>query len=183
MAVDIFVPCTNPISGETFKTISFNKDSLAVQWTVQAKGYVPFEHIHLKQEETFYVQRGEMRIIMSGKEYIAKAGETITVPKGLPHIAYNNKEEVLDCIVNYRPGLDHNVFMQCFNGLTMDGLIDKNGGISIPRMGYFLTRMKAQCMSRPTVIPAPLFNIALKVFYIRGVLSGWGKLYEKYTGM
>ena len=72
--------------------------------------------------------------------------------------------------------------MECFMGLINDGDIDKKGGINIPKMGYFLTKMKAKCMTRPTEIPAPAFNIALKVFYIRGLLSGWNKLYKKYTG-
>ena len=84
-------------------------------------------------------------------------------------------------MVEYKPGLDHDTFMQCFIGLTNDGFIDKKGGINIPKMGYFLTRMKAKCMTRPREIPAPMFNIALKVFYLRGLLSGWSKLYKKYT--
>jgi hypothetical protein len=71
--------------------------------------------------------------------------------------------------------------MQCFIGLTNDGLIDKKGGISIPHMGYFLKKMKAKCMARPTSIPAPAFSMALFFFYLRGALSGWKKLYLKYT--
>ena len=89
---------------------------------------------------------------------------------------------MLDCIVEYKPGLDHDLFMQCLCGLTNDGFLDKKGGIHIPRMGYFLTKMKAKCMSRPTEIPAPAFNLALKFFYLRGLFSGWNKLYTQYTG-
>ncbi len=182
MATNIYEPCTNPVSGETFKTISFNSGAYLMQWTVQPKGYVPFEHIHLNQDEIFHIKKGEIKIVMNGKELFAAAGETITVPKGTAHIACNNKEEILDCIVEYKPGLDYNIFMQCLMGLTNDRLLDKKGGINIPRMGYFLIRMKAKCITRPTEIPAPLFNIALRVFYLRGMLSGWAKLYKKYTG-
>ncbi|TND03689.1 MAG: Cupin 2 barrel domain-containing protein [Bacteroidetes bacterium] len=181
MATNIYEPCTNPISGETFRAISFDKDAFVMQWTVQPEGYVPFEHVHLNQDEIFHVKKGEMRVVIAGKEQIAKAGESITIPKRVVHVAYNNKAEVLDCIVEYKPGLDHDVFMQCLCGLTNDGLNDKKGGISIPRMGYFLARMNAKCMARPTEIPAPLFNIALRFFYLRGVLSGWSRLFEKYT--
>ena len=182
MPVNIYQPINNPVSGETFKAISFSKDAFVMQWTVQPKGYVPFEHIHLNQEEIFYIQKGEIKIRMNGREYIAGAGESVTVPQGVQHIAFNNNGEVLDCIVEYKPGLDHDKFMQCLCGLTNDKLMDAKGGIDIPRMGYFLTKMKAKCMARPTNIPAPLFNIALRFFYVRGVLSGWKKLYEKYTG-
>lgn len=169
MATNIYEPSTNPVSGETFRAISFDKDALVMQWTVQPKGYVAFEHIHLNQDETFRIKNGEIRIVMNGKEYIARRGETINVRKGIAHIAYNNKEDVLDCLVEYKPGLDHDTFMQCFCGLVNDRLLDAKGGIDIPKMGYFLTRMKAKCMARPTAIPAPLFNLALRLFYVRGV--------------
>ncbi|MEO8149464.1 MAG: cupin domain-containing protein [Bacteroidia bacterium] len=181
MATNIYDQCTNPISGESFKTISFDPVAYIMQWTVQAKGYVPFEHIHLNQDEVFHIKQGELKIVLNGKEQIGKAGDTITVPKGTAHIASNNKDEILNCIVEYRPGLDHDKFMQSLMGLTNDKYLDKKGGIDIPKMGYFLTKMKAKCMARPTEIPAPLFNIALKVFYVRGIISGWGKLFNKYT--
>lgn len=182
MPTTIYEACTNPISGEMFKTISVDKDAYVMQWTVQPEGYVPFEHIHLRQDEIFHIQKGEIKVLMDGREHIAREGETVTVPRGVAHIAYNNSNSVLDCIVSYKPCLDHDTFMQCFMGLTNDGLTDKKGGIDIPRMGYFLTRMKAQCMTRPTAIPAPLFRIALKVFYLRGVFSNWKSLFKRYTG-
>ena len=151
-----------------------------MQWTVQPNGYVPFAHIHLNQDEIFHIKTGEIRLQIGDKEYFAKAGESITVPKGTKHIAYNNKPEILNCIVEYKPGLDHDKFMQCLMGLTNDKLLDKKGGVDIPRMGFLLTKMKAKSIARPTAIPSMLFSIALKIFYIRGLLSGWNKLYTKY---
>ena len=181
MATNIYEACINPISGELFRGISFTKEAFTMQWTVQPNGYVPFAHIHLNQDEIFHIKSGEIRLQISGKEYLVKAGESITVPKGAKHIAYNNKTEVLDCIIEYKPGLDHDKFMQCFMGLTNDKLLDKMGGVNIPRMGFFLVKMKAKSIARPTAIPSILFSIALKVFYLRGTLSGWNKLYSKYV--
>jgi quercetin dioxygenase-like cupin family protein len=182
MAVNIFDTNTNPVSGESFKGISFDRSAFVMEWTVQPEGYVPFEHIHLNQEEIFHVHSGELRIRIDGKEQVAKAGETVTIPRGVRHIAYNNTNKPLHCVVEYVPGLDHDKFMQCLMGLTNDGLLDKKGGVDIPRMGYCLVKMKAKSMARPTAIPALVFKIALKVFYIRGVLSGWNRLYNKYVG-
>ena len=71
MSTDIFQSYTNPISGETFKCISFNAESLTMQWTVQLEGYVPFEHIHLNLDEVFHIRQGEIKIIIDGKEHIA----------------------------------------------------------------------------------------------------------------
>ena len=181
MAVNIYEQVVNPVSGESFKGISFNQDAFTMQWTLMANGYVPFEHIHFNQDEIFYVKTGELKIIIDGKESIVGQGQSITVPRGVKHTAYNNKKEVLDCIVEYKPGLDHDKFMQCLLGLTKDKLLDKKGGVDIPKMGYFLIKMKAKSMARPTAIPSLLFSIALRVFYFRGVFSGWKKLYERYT--
>jgi quercetin dioxygenase-like cupin family protein len=180
MATNIFEKNINPVSGESFQAISFTNEAFVMEWTVQPNGYVPFEHIHLNQDEIFHVKSGELKIRLDNKEYIATSGQSITVTKGIKHIAYNNKKEILNCVIEYKPGLDYDKFMQCFVGLTNDNFVDKKGGVDIPKMGYCLVKMKAKSMARPTAIPSLVFNIALKVFYIRGVLSGWSKLYNKY---
>lgn len=181
MAINIYESVTNPVSGETFKCIEITPASYKMLWTLQANGYVPFEHIHYSQEEVFHVQRGELKLLINGEVLTAKAGESITVPKGTPHLASNNRNEVMEAIVEYTPALDYDTFMKCLCGLTIDGHLDKAGGISIPMMGYFLKKMKCKAMARPTKIPAPAFNMALIVFYLMGVLKGWDKLYQKYT--
>lgn len=182
MPVNVFEPTINSIAGESFRCISLTPEAYAMEWIVQPGGYVPFEHTHEKQEEVFRVQEGEIRLVLEGRELIARAGQTITVPKGKPHIAYNNTDGVLRCEVSYAPALDYERFSQCFCGLMQDGFLDDKGGISIPMMGYMITRMKCQALSRPTNIPALFFRMALRFFYLMGVLRGWGKLYTKYTG-
>ena len=42
MPVNLYEACTNPVSGETFKAISFNEDAYTMQWILQPHGYVPF---------------------------------------------------------------------------------------------------------------------------------------------
>lgn len=182
MAVDIYKPVVNPVTGESFQAISFDESAFVMKWIVQPDGYVPFEHVHLNQDEIFHVRTGEVRLVMDGKEMIAKAGDTVTVPKGAKHIAYNNSPEVLDCVVEYRPGLDHDKFMQCIAGLIADGYYDKKGAMDIPRMGYFMRKMRLRAMARPTNIPAAMLGMGLFFFYMRGSLSGWKTLYTKYTG-
>jgi hypothetical protein len=64
----------------------------------------------------------------------------------------------------------------------MDGHITRNGTVNIPKMLYFGKKMKAQCMVRPTNIPAPLFYMAGQFFFVIGTVRGWNKLFKKYTG-
>ncbi len=88
----------------------------------------------------------------------------------------------MQCIVEFRPGLDTLTAFQCFAGLTIDGEYDEKGRINIPKMGFFLKLMNCQAMTRPTNIPAPLFGLALNVFYMLGRLRGWKNDFVRYTG-
>ncbi|MBC7776954.1 MAG: cupin domain-containing protein [Phycisphaerae bacterium] len=182
MAINIFQPFINPVSKETFQYEKADAESCVMRWRVEPGGYVPLEHIHLKQDETFEVQQGEIRILLDGKEHIARAGEAITVPAGVAHIAYNNTDTALECRVTYAPGLDLPQFMQCFGGVLLDGEINpKTGEPNIPKLGFFLRHMKAQCLTRPTQFPAWSFNFVLNMFYFVGLMRGWKKDFVRYT--
>lgn len=181
--VDVYQSVTDPVTGESFKCVNVTDEAFVMEWIVQPKGYVPFEHIHLNQDEIFEVKEGEIRLVLEGKEIIGKAGEIVVAPKGKRHIAFNNGSKDLKCIVTYTPCLDHVTFFQCFFGLIEDGYIDKKGGVSIPRMGYFMKKMKCKALARPTSIPGPLMKVAFNYFYTVGRIKGWNKLYTKYTGL
>jgi uncharacterized cupin superfamily protein len=180
--INLYAGFSNEITGEAFRCISYNKEACVFEWVVQPGGYVPFEHIHMSQDEVFHIKKGEVTIFIDEKEYIGRAGDTITVPKGKRHICRNNSAGIMTCIVEYRPGLDQYKFFQCFAGLTMDRYMDKKGQINITKMLYFSQKMKAQCMTRPANIPAPFLKLTANLFYIIGFFSGWNKLYKKYTG-
>jgi hypothetical protein len=122
-----------------------------------------------------------LKMVVDGKEHIAGPGEKIIVAKGKKHIAFNNREDVLETTIEYRPALDQEKFMQCYTGLINDGYIDEKGAPRVPMMGYMLKKMKCKAMAGPTNIPAPMFKLALGIYYVLGSLKGWGKLYEKYT--
>lgn len=152
-----------------------------MEWIVQPDGYVPFEHIHLSQDEIFHVKQGEIRVLIDRQEQIGKAGDTVTVPRGVRHIAYNNMPEVLICIVEYKPGLDISKSFQCFGGLTYDRDVNGRYGINIPKMMYFMKKMNAKALARPASMPGPIFDMLMGVFHIIGALAGWEVLFKKYT--
>ncbi|MCE3294416.1 MAG: cupin protein [Crocinitomicaceae bacterium] len=182
MATDLYAGFTNPNAGETFRCISNDEEAFIFEWIVQPGGHVPNPHIHFTQDELFHVRSGTTRMVLDGKEYIGNAGDSINVPKGISHIAYNDTNEALTCIVEFRPALDTFKFFQCMGGLVLDKDYDKNGQVNIPKMCYFMKKMKAKSITRPTKIPAPVFKIVLQLFYITGTIRGWNKYYTKYTG-
>jgi hypothetical protein len=152
-----------------------------MEWTVHPGGYVPFEHIHPRQDEIFHVRQGEMRAMINRQQCIGKAGNTVVVPRGVRHIAYNDKPEPLVCHVDYRPGLDHYRAMQCFAGLTLDGKIDRRGLVSIPKIMYLLKKGNILSLPRPAFAPDPLFRLGMSFFYVIGSVMGWEVLYQRYT--
>jgi len=183
MAINLYESFSNPLSGETFRCISSDADCYKMEWTVQPSGYVPLEHIHYYQDEIFHIKKGQARIVIEGKEVIAHEGESITVPKGKKHIAYNNKAETLECEVAYVPGLDYETFFQFFIGLQKDKAYDKKGKVNIPKMCYFTYKTKLQSLARPASIPAPLFQFTIHLFGVIGSLVGWKKQLQRYTGI
>jgi quercetin dioxygenase-like cupin family protein len=181
MAIDLYQPFTNPVTKETFRCLSCTAEAYVMEWIVQPEGYVPFEHIHVSQDEVFHVKQGEIRVVIDRQEQIGTPGETVTVPRGTRHIAYNHIPEPLVCVVEYKPGLDISRSFQCFSGLTCDGDVYGRYGINIPKMMYFMKRMNMQAVARPASLPAPIFNVLMNIFYVYGSLAGWEKLYRKYT--
>lgn len=182
MPVDLYQPFSNPITGETFRCLSSSDEAYVTEWLVEPDGYVPFRHIHVNQDEVFHVQGGETRIVIEGKQHIGVAGQTVRVPRGARHVAYNNRPEVLRCIVEYRPALDQYKVMQCFGGLTHDRDLGRGGIVNIPKMMYFMREMNAQAVVRPSFIPTPFFGLFMRIFHVFGSLAGWNKLYRQYTG-
>ena len=57
MAIDLYQPFTNPITRETFRCISSTEAAYTMEWTLYPGGYVPFEHVHVSQDETFHIQQ------------------------------------------------------------------------------------------------------------------------------
>lgn len=181
MAIDLYQPFTNPVTKETFRCLSSTEEAYIMEWIVAPEGYVPFEHIHVSQDEIFHVKQGEIRVLINRQQQIGTVGQTVTVPCGVRHIAYNNTPETLICVVEYRPGLGISKYFQCFGGLTCDGEVRGRYGINIPKMMYFMRRMNAQALARPPSIPEPVFSLLMNTFYLVGTFAGWEKLYKKYT--
>jgi quercetin dioxygenase-like cupin family protein len=45
----------------------------------------PSLHLHFDQDETFYIIEGEYRFVVGDETYLLKAGDTIFLPRNVPH--------------------------------------------------------------------------------------------------
>jgi quercetin dioxygenase-like cupin family protein len=183
MPVDLYLPFTNRVTGETFRCVSSTEEAYITEWIVDPGGFVPFAHVHLAQDEIFHVVGGELWARIDGQEQIVRAGQSITVPKGAKQTARNkSRSETLRCTLEYRPGLDSYQTFQCFGGLTLDGDYGRSGVVSPAKMMYFMQRMNAESVARPAGIPTALFRLLMRLFYHYGSARGWEQVFRKYVG-
>ena len=182
MAIDLYQPFTNPITRETFRCISSTEEAFTMEWTVHPGGYVPFEHVHVNQDEIFHIQHGEMLVRVKGVPQHGKTGDVLTIPRVTRHIAFNDRDEPLVCIVEYKPGLDHYKTMQCFAGLTIDCDYDRRGLVNAAKIMFMLKTCNALSLTRPAFAPEWLFRLGMHTFLAIGSVLKWETLYKKYTG-
>jgi hypothetical protein len=103
------------------------------------------------------------------------------VPRGTRHIAFNDKDEALVCIVEYRPGLDQYKTMQCFAGLTLDCDYDRRGLVNPAKVMFMLRRFNALSIIRPAFAPDWLFRLGMGMSFVLGSILQWDTFYKKYT--
>lgn len=84
---------------------------------------LPYEHVHPYQEERFEVLSGIARLSVCGKERDVVAGETVVVPAGIPHVWGNPGEEEAHLIIEFRPALRMETFLETLSYLQADGKV------------------------------------------------------------
>lgn len=81
-------------SGERFDfKASSRTGRFRFEWTLDAGKTGPGEHCHDTESESFAVRSGTLRIWMNGTPRDYRAGESVTVPAGVPHRFLNPGRE------------------------------------------------------------------------------------------
>jgi quercetin dioxygenase-like cupin family protein len=77
----------------------------------------PALHIHLKQDEIFYVSEGEYRFVVGDETQILTAGDTIFLPRNVPHtwIQLSDKGKLVYFV---QPAGKMEEFFRTMNNLT-----------------------------------------------------------------
>lgn len=81
-----------------------NGELLVSDLRVRVGGAVMGEHVHPTIDERFTVVSGKIGYRLDGREGIAEAGETLDLPRGIPHDWWNAGDEEARVIVQIRPG-------------------------------------------------------------------------------
>jgi quercetin dioxygenase-like cupin family protein len=71
-------------------------------------------HVHSREDESFFVQRGTLTFQVGGKELIASTGDFIHIPRGTAHSFKNAGEEPAALLMVATPAGLENFFAEAF---------------------------------------------------------------------
>ena len=86
-------------------------------------------HVHPLQDETLEIISGRLTYILARKKYVADAGTTVRLPRGIGHRHYSEGPEDAVTIQTMTPGLDFDYLLENLFGLGAEG---KLKGIFFP---------------------------------------------------
>jgi quercetin dioxygenase-like cupin family protein len=85
----------------------------------------PPVHVHPKAEESYEVVEGALDVFVSGEWTTLRAGETATVPAGVPHTLRNATTEPVRVVNIHRPALQFESFFRAMQALIQQGKIKR----------------------------------------------------------
>jgi quercetin dioxygenase-like cupin family protein len=113
----IFLQTAHDTNGALFQVESFNP----------AHSPAEPEHTHPFQESSCKVLTGTLRFRINGVEQTVKAGETVTIPPGIPHNFWNDGDVEAHAIQEFRPALNSEDFFVTYFALARDGKLNESG--------------------------------------------------------
>jgi mannose-6-phosphate isomerase-like protein (cupin superfamily) len=87
----------------------------------------PPVHVHPRQEERIVVVSGSVRSVSGGVERILGPGETVVSPPGEIHTVGPARGEEVDMVVEFRPALGFEAFLERIFALDRAGHLDVKG--------------------------------------------------------
>src|SRR4051812_45960653 len=109
------------------RTASTGGELLRFEFWMRGGASPPPLHVHPRQEERIEVVSGSVRSISEGVERVLGPGEAISTPPGEPHTVGPAGDEGAEMIVEFRPALGFEGFVERTFALDRAGHLDANG--------------------------------------------------------
>lgn len=121
----------NPVTGERITFLKTSRDTggevLELDWSLEPDGFLPGAHTHPYQQERFKVPSGTLRVRVGRRKHRLGAGESVVVPLGAVHSWWNEGDDGLRGVLEFRPALDTESVFETAFGLARDGKVSKKG--------------------------------------------------------
>lgn len=92
-------------------------DSFAFETNSEAGQFVPV-HVHPTQDEFILVQEGELHLKLDGVWSIAKAGDLVRMPRGVPHGYFNKSDQPCKALFWVAPAGRLRALFEILDGMT-----------------------------------------------------------------
>jgi mannose-6-phosphate isomerase-like protein (cupin superfamily) len=120
-----------PTMGQRIRCLSNSTSTggelLRFSFWMQRDASPPPLHVHPRQEERIEVVSGSVRSISGGVERVLLPGETISTPPGQPHTVGPAGEDAVEMIVEIRPSLGFEGFVERTYALDRAGYLNAKG--------------------------------------------------------
>ena len=171
---------TNPVTGETlvFRTTSAdsNGERVVVETLVEPHGAVAAAHVHPAQDELFEVLGGEVEFRLGKQTVVARPGDRVLVPAGMPHRFRNVGEETAHFVCEITPALEFEQLIETMFSLAADGKVNRKGMPNPLRLAVIARHHFGDV--RLPFPPAWLQRLGLALGAPLGRLAGYRPTYE-----
>jgi quercetin dioxygenase-like cupin family protein len=121
----------NPVTGQRMRFLATATETegslLRIETVNPPTGAAEPLHLHPGQESSAEVVSGRLRFVVDGKEREVGAGESITIPAGVPHRFWNDGHEDAVAFQEFRPALRTAEFFEHWFGLAARGELGARG--------------------------------------------------------
>lgn len=142
----------NPAMGARLRFRHISPALLEFDFFLQPGGVIAEAHMHPAQDERFVVISGAMRGHVAGIPQSVVAGESRTVPAGVPHTWRNAAGQETHLRVQFRPALATEQFFDTVFALARAGRVDARGVPRFPERLVLLAAFSHEL--RPAAMPA-----------------------------
>jgi quercetin dioxygenase-like cupin family protein len=153
---------------------SSNGERAVFEYTIVNDGTNPVEHIHMNADEKFEVLSGTFSYSLDGKKGEVKAGESITLPKGIRHQHGNWHAEPARIRQTITPAHDFEDVVAKIFELTRDG---KMPGGEPPFLQAMVWMKYCSGKTYLANIPVPVQKVLSAVLGPVGKLAGYRSHY------
>ena len=105
------------ILGQVYFPKAVTDSTFAFETNSDPGQFVPV-HIHPAQDEFILVQKGELSLKLDGVWSVAKAGDLVRMPRGIPHGYFNKSDKPARALFWVSPPGNLEDLFKALNGLT-----------------------------------------------------------------
>jgi mannose-6-phosphate isomerase-like protein (cupin superfamily) len=141
----------------------------ATNWVSGGMGGPPV-HVHPAAEEIYAVIEGTADVFMDGSWRTVRAGESVTVPAGMPHTIKNSSPDPVVLVNTHRPALRFEAMFRELHALIQRGKI-KRLPPKDPRSAIYAAMLFAKYPDEQRMVKPPqaLFNALARIGRVLGL--------------